>query len=255
MDVPGIPRPVLVVLIAIAVVLFAGGAAWSLSWVTHHTDTHTRNLAAPSSLEIEATSGDVDVVGSDRVDVRLVTKERRSIFGTPHVHAVYDAGRLQLDGSCSGAHVFGNDCTVSYRVEVPRGTAVRLVARSGDVSAEDLSGDADLRTSSGDVDAIDVLGRLRLRTSSGDVDADSSSTDIDAVTTSGDVDVRARNATLVRAVTTSGDVHVSVPDRTYAVQTRATSGDEHVEVHVDPRSPRRLVASTTSGDVHVSADG
>ena len=127
MDVPGIPRPVLVVLIAIAVVLFAGGAAWSLSWVTHHTDTHTRNLAAPSSLEIEATSGDVDV--------------------------------------------------------------------------------------------------------------------------------RARNATLVRAVTTSGDVHVSVPDRTYAVQTRATSGDEHVEVHVDPRSPRRLVASTTSGDVHVSADG
>jgi DUF4097 and DUF4098 domain-containing protein YvlB len=197
------------------------------------------------------------VVGSDRSDILVTTKESRSVFGRPHSHVDAAGGRLRLDGGCSEFEIWGADggCSVNYRLEVPRRTTVHLVARAGDVSAEDLGGDADLQTRSGDVDAIRVLGTLRLQTRSGDVDADSSSTDIDATSTSGDVDVRARNATRVRAQTTSGDVHVSVPDRTYAVHTRAVSGDEHVDVRVDAHASRSIDARTTSGDVHVARDG
>jgi hypothetical protein len=257
MDVPGISRPVLVVLIAVAVLLLAAGGSWALSWVTHHTGTHTRTIAAASTIEIDGRRGDIVVVGSDRSDIRLITKESRSIFGRPQVDVDVSGGRLRLDGSCSEFELWGADggCSVSYRLEVPRATDVRLLTRSGDVSAEDLGGSADLQTNSGDLDAFGVIGTLRLHTSSGDVDVDSSSTDIDAQTTSGDVHVRARDATRVRAQTTSGDVHVSVPDRTYAVQTRAASGDEHVDVRQDADAPRRIDASTTSGDVHVSRDG
>jgi DUF4097 and DUF4098 domain-containing protein YvlB len=257
MDVPGISRPVLVTLIAVAVLLLAGGGSWALSWATRHTETHTRTIPAASTIEIEGESGDIVVVGSDRSDVLLTTKESRSIFGRPHSHIDTGGGRLRLDGGCSEFEIWGADggCSVNYRLEVPRATTVHLVARSGDVSAEDLGGDADLQTRSGDVDAVRVFGTLRLQTRSGDVDADSSSTDIDASSTSGDVDVRARNATRVRAQTTSGDVHVSVPDRAYAVRTRAVSGDEHVDVHVDDSAPRSIDASTTSGDVHVDRDG
>jgi DUF4097 and DUF4098 domain-containing protein YvlB len=211
-------------------------------------------LAAASTISIDATSGDIDVVGSDRRDILLTTREHRSIFGRPHVDIAYTAGQLRLDQSCSGGHVFESDCSVSYRLEVPRSVAVHLLTHSGDVVAAGLRGGAALETSSGDVEATDVLGALRLRTSSGDVTADSSSADIDASTTSGDVEVRARDARRVRAQTTSGDVTVRVPDRTYAVQTRAVSGDENVEVRVDPSSPRRLDAETTSGDVRIARD-
>ena len=239
MDVPGIPRPVLVALIAVAVVLLAGGGSWALSWATRHTDTQTRTIPAASTIEIDGPSGDIVVVGSDRSDVLLTTKESRSVFGRPHSHVDLGRGRLRLDGGCSEFEIWGADggCSVRYRLEVPRNTTIHLLTRSGDV------------------DAIGVLGALRLQTRSGDVDADSSSPDIDASSTSGDVDVRARNATRVRAQTTSGDVHVSVPDRTYAVHTRAVSGDEHVDVRVDSHAPRSIDAGTTSGDVHLSRDG
>jgi DUF4097 and DUF4098 domain-containing protein YvlB len=257
MDVPGISRPVLVVLIAVAVLLFAAGASWAVSWLTRETDTNTQTLVAASSIEIEGHSGDIRVVGSDRSDIRLTTKQHRSIFGRPHVRANYSGGRLLLDGDCPDFQLWGNDggCSVSYKLEVPRNAAVRLSTHSGDVSAEGLRGDADLQTRSGDVDVEGVLGRLRLQTRSGDVNVDSSSTDIDADSRSGDVDVRASNATRVRAQTSSGDVNVIVPDRTYAVQAQAASGDENVVVRTDPRAPRTIDAQTSSGDVNVAPEG
>jgi hypothetical protein len=253
MDVVGISRPALLAMIAVAVALFAGGVAWAASWLTRHTETHTRVLSAASTIDIRGNSGDIEVVGSDRTDIRLTTKERRSVFGRSRVDVGYRAGQLLLDEDCSEFELLGSDagCSVSFRLEVPRNATVRLVTHSGDVVAEDLRHDADLQTSSGDVAAFDVLGILRLHTSSGDVHADSSSGDIEAGTNSGDVDVRASNPVRVRAETSSGDVHVQVPDRTYAVQAHAKSGDEHVEVREDSRAQRRLDARTSSGDVHI----
>src|SRR5512132_3795170 len=99
MHVPGISRPVVVVLIVVAVLLFATGAAWALAFATHHTDTDTEVLPADASIEIDSDHGDVRVVGSDRADVLLTTKERRSIFGTPHVSVRFADGRLRLHTS------------------------------------------------------------------------------------------------------------------------------------------------------------
>ncbi len=237
MHVPGISRAALIAMILFALVLLATGAAWVLSWATHHSDTDTQVLPADASIEIESDHGDVRVVGSDRADVLLTAKERRSIFGTPHVSIRFADGRLRLHTSCSGAQLFGNECTASYVVEVPRAMAVRVVASSADVHAEN------------------VRGPLAVHLSSGDVHVDAPSPDIVATASSGDIHVRASDATRVRAQATSGDVHVSVPDRSYAVQARAIGGDQHVDVDDDPDSPRRLVASTTSGDVHVEPDG
>jgi len=258
MHVPGISRPVLVTLIAVAVVLLAGGGSWALSWATRQTDTNSRTIPAARTIVVDSRrSGDVVVVGTRRSDIRLTTKQSRTIFGRPHVDVGYEGGRLHLDGHCSELEIWGSDagCSVGFRLEVPHDTIVRLTASSGDVKAVGLTGAADLRTKSGDVRAVGTLGTLHLQTISGDVDADSSASDIDASTTSGDVHVRAHNPTRVKAQTVSGDVHVSVPDRTYAVTTHEVSGDDHVDVRADPSAPRGIVATTTSGDVHVSRDG
>jgi hypothetical protein len=257
MKVSGIPRAALVAMVLIALVPFAVGTAWGLSWVTRHSETRTTTLAAATTIEVRGTNGDIAVVGSDRTDVALTTRLRSTLFGRPHVRMRYVDGRLRLDGKCSRLDVGGPDagCGVSYRLQVPIGTTVRLVTQSGDVSAQHVRGDADLQTSSGDVAAIDVVGTLRLSTISGDVDVSAPSRDIAAATVSGDVEVHALDAERVRAQTTSGDVDVRVPDRVYAVQTRAVSGDEHVRVRTDPHAPRSIHASTTSGDVDVSLDG
>jgi DUF4097 and DUF4098 domain-containing protein YvlB len=237
MHVPGISRAALIAMILFALVLLGTGAVWALSWVTHHTDTDKQVLPADASIEIDSDHGDVRVVGSDRADVLLTTKERRSIFGTPHVSARYADGRLRLHTTCSGTQLFGNECAVSYVVEVPRAMAVGVVASAADVHAEDVS------------------GTLAVHVSSGDVHVDAPSRDIVTTTSSGDIRVRASDATRVRVQATSGDVHVTVPDRSYAVQTSALSGDQSIHVDDDPNSPRRLTASTTSGDLHIDPDG
>jgi hypothetical protein len=236
MQVKGISRGVLIALIAVAVLVFAGGAAWALSWATHHTDTSTRVLPAGSAIDVSSRNSDVEVVGSDRSDVRLVSKARRTVFGRPHLHVGYADGRLRLDADCSGAQLF-DDCSAKFRLEVPRAMAVRLVASAADVRATDVS------------------GRLRVYVSSGDVHVDAPSPDIVARSSSGDIHVRATDAEDVTAVATSGDVHVIVPDLPYAVHTRSTSGDRHLDVREDPRSSRHIDAETTSGDVHVERDG
>jgi DUF4097 and DUF4098 domain-containing protein YvlB len=258
MDVPGISRPVLVVLVLAAVALLIGGGSWALAWATRKSETSSRTMPAVSTIEVESQrSGDIEVIGSDRTDIRLTTKQHRSIFGRPHSKAQFSGGHLRLDGHCSEFELLGGDaaCGISYRLEVPRNTTVKLLANSGDVRADGLRGAADLRTKSGDVHAAGVLGSLHLETISGDVHADSSASRIDASTTSGDVHVRAQNPTSVKAHTISGDVHISVPDRTYAVTTHEDSGDDHVEVRSDPDAPRSIEATTTSGDVHVDRDG
>ena len=258
MDVPGISRPVLVVLIVTAIGLLATGGSWVLSWVTRSTETTTRTMLAASRIDIEShRSGDIQVVGTDRADIRLTTTEHRTLFGRPHSKVTFEDGRLRVDGHCSEFELSGSDaaCSITYRLEVPRDTAVALQANASDVRVEHLAGTADVRTQSGDLHASDIAGDLHATAISGDVHADSGGRVVDVSATSGDIHVHARNPMRVRANTVSGDVHVSVPDRAYAVRTHAGSGDENVDVDRDERAARTIEAGTTSGDLHVSPDG
>jgi hypothetical protein len=219
MHVPGISRPALLLVGVIATLLFATAALTAVAWATHHTSTHTRTLPAGTRLNVTSAGSDVKVVAGDAHEVRLITKERRSALGTPHVHVRYVDGRLDLDSGCSGADLFGGACSASFVLEIPRAMPV-------DVSA-----------------------------GSGDVHVDSPSHDIEVATSSGDVHVHASDPALVRVRATSGDVHLEVPDWTYSVRTRVTSGDRDVAVREDAQSHRRLAVSATSGDVNVEPDG
>jgi hypothetical protein len=91
MDVPGISRPVLIALIVVAVLLFAYGATKAVGLLTERTDTQTRTLAAAPTIVVHTGTGDVRIVAADRTDVRLTTKEKRSIWGGGHVRVSGDA--------------------------------------------------------------------------------------------------------------------------------------------------------------------
>jgi hypothetical protein len=255
MDVPGIPRPALVVLIALAVLLFAFGATRAVGRLTERTDTQTRTLAAASTIVVHTGTGDVRIVAADRTDVRLTTKEKRSIWGGGQVRVIGDAADLRLEDHCDGSWVVDDTCDVDSILEVPRATSVRVVTGTGDLRAENLQGSADLRAGTGDLRAVGVSGALRLDSDTGDVHVEGPSPDVAARTSTGDIRVEASRPGTIQAQADTGDIHISVPDLTYAVDTAAGTGDENVDVRRDDASPRTLRAHTDTGDVHLEPDG
>jgi hypothetical protein len=256
MDVPGISRPALVVMIVVAVLLFAFGATKAVGLITQHTDTHTRVVAAAPAMVVHARTGDVRVVAADRTDVRLTTKEKRSVWsGGRHVKVSGDAADLDLDDDCDGALFIDDSCNVKYVLEVPRTTDVRMVTGTGDLRAENLDGSVDLKTGTGDLRIIGARGPLRLHTDTGDVHVESPSSDIVASTSTGDIRVEASVPGTIDTQANTGDIHISVPDLTYALDVQTDTGDDNVDVDPDDASPRKVRAHTQTGDVHVHADG
>jgi putative adhesin len=255
MDVPGISRLALVAMIVIAVVLFAFGATHAVGWLTERTDTQTRTLAAAPTIVVHTGTGDVRVVAADRTDVRLTTKEKRSIWGGGRVRVSGDAADLRLKDHCDGFPLADYRCGVDSVLEVPRATSVRVITGTGDLRTENLDGSVDLKAGTGDLRVIGARGPLRLDTDTGDVHVESPSSDIVARTSTGDIRVEASTPGTVQTQADTGDIHISVPDLTYAVDVQTDTGDDNIDVRRDDASPRKVRAHTQTGDVHLEADG
>jgi DUF4097 and DUF4098 domain-containing protein YvlB len=255
MEVPGISRPVLAVMIVVAVLLFAFGATKAVGLITQHTDTHTRILAAAPTIVIDAGTGDVRIVAADRTDVRLTTKERRSVWGGGHVRVRGDAAHLDLDDDCDSNFFVDDTCDVKYVLEVPRATDVHVVTGTGDLRTENLDGSVELKAGTGDLRVIGTRGPLRLDTDTGDVHVESPSSDIVARTSTGDIRVQASTPGTIQTQADTGDIHISVPDLTYAVDVQTDTGDDNTDVRRDDASPRKVRAHTDTGDVHIEPNG
>jgi hypothetical protein len=240
------------VLIVVAGVLFLFGAGKAAGLLTQHTDRHTRTLAAAPTIVVSAETADVKIVATDRSDIRLTTKEQRSMWGGGHATVVGDARGLRLEDRCDGLPAIDDPCDVDYRLEVPRTTAVRVTDGTGDVHADNLEGSADLSSGTGNLHVTGMAGPLRLRTDTGDVHVEAPASDISVQTATGDIDVVATHPQTIRAQAATGDIVLVVPDVTYAVDARSDAGDDTVAVRVDPASPRMLQAHTNSGDVVVA---
>jgi hypothetical protein len=255
MDVPGISRPVLVAMIVIAVVLFGFGATHAAGRLTERTDTQTRTLAAAPTIVVHTGTGDVRIVAADRTDVRLTTKEKRSIWGGGRVRVRGGAADLRLKDHCDGFPVVDDPCSVDSVLEVPRATSVRVVTGGGDLRADNLRGSAELRAGTGDLRAVGVTGPLRLSSETGDVHVEGPSSEVVAHTSTGDIRVEASTPGTIDAQADTGDIHISVPDLTYAVDVQTDTGGDNIDVRPDDASPRKLRAHTQTGDVHLEADG
>jgi putative adhesin len=251
MDVPGISRPVLVGLIVVAAIIFLFGGTKAIALFTEHTDTHTRVVAAAPSIVVDVRTGDVRVVATDRDDIRLTTKEKRSAWGGGHVEVAGDGARLHLGDRCDKVPLVDAPCSVSYVLEVPRRTAVRLAAGTGDLHAENLEGAADLRSGTGDLHVEGARGVLRLKADTGDVDVEGAAPDVSVQTGTGDVAIVASEPRTIAVQTGTGDINIVVPDESYAVDVQSDAGDDHVGVDRDDASPRRIDAHAGTGDVHV----
>jgi hypothetical protein len=253
------PRPVLIGLIALAVLIAATAATRAAGLVSEHTDTRVRSFTPAPTVVVSDRRSDLVVVASDRRDIQLTSRVRRSVWGGGHVHVTGDASGLRIDDGCDGLGggipVVHRGCTISLRLEVPRDVSVRVDSGTGSVRVVNVAG-ADISSGTGELRALGVRGRLRLDASTGGIHVESPATDIEATSATGDIEVTATNPagpSSLRAVSDVGDVVVVVPDLTYAADVGSDVGDDKDLVKHDPASPRRLTARSAVGDVIVTA--
>ena len=183
-----------------AVVLFAFGATKAVGLLTERTDTRTRMLAAAPTIVVHTGTGDVRIVAADRTDVRLTTKEKRSIWGGGHVRVSGDAARPAPQGPLR--RLPGRRRPLRRGLG-PRGAAGHQRAgghRHGRSAGREPAGRRRAAAAgTGDLHAVGVSGPLRLSSETGDVHVEGPSPDVVARTSTGDIRVEASRPRTIHA--------------------------------------------------------
>jgi hypothetical protein len=183
--------------------------------LAHTTQRTTFTLPARAVLDVR-TDGDVVVRSTDADAITVHRTVQRGVRG-PSATSVVDADQVVLSGSCP--NLVANLCEVSYTVDVPAGTQLRLSSSSGDVTGLDLASTV--------VDASSDSGEVRLGFAA-------APSHVAAHSDSDLVDIR---------VPADGDP--------YAVTARSDSDSVTVTVASDPASARTIAASSDSDEVRV----
>jgi hypothetical protein len=199
--------------LVVGTLLLAAPAGAQVRWTTQPDETRCEDrgsrdnerwcevreatLPAPSRLEIEGgNNGGVEVIGSDRPDVRVRahlwanarTEERaRELLGD--VELAFEGGRLVARGADGGRREYWG---VDWELSVPRAIDLDARAQNGGISIEDVTGDIEFDATNGGIHLAGVGGDVRGRTTNGGLHVELAGTQwegrgLDAQTTNGSV--------------------------------------------------------------------
>jgi Putative adhesin len=237
-------------------------------------------------LAVDADTGEVSAIGSDRNDTIALWQRRYSVI-SPRVQSGLRDGTLQVRSRCPAVSF---RCEVIFASQVPRSTAVSLVTRSAPVSVQDLSGPVAVTTRSGEVTVAQVAAPVSVDTGSGpvtltrvrgEVAARTVSSPIELVDVHGRADLSSQSGSITgneqavevfRATTAggwvtatfvapprrvevrsgSGEVDLHVPAGRYRLDLHGASGRVHVEGVVDDPAAPRTITVTTGGGIQLS---
>ena len=250
-------RALFAVAAVLGLVLVAGGTVSLLDLAARHTTEEVDTYTGVRALDIDDAS-DVRLTSAPAGSELEVRSEITAGLSSPDTAVRRrDDGTLALSSSCP--NLFGGSCDVDYEIAVPAGTAVRVDASAGDVTAEDLTSSVpiELDSSAGDITVTGVSApELRLDSSAGDVDASGvRAAVVRADSSAGDVSLSLRTAPdRVEIESSAGDVDLVLPDETYRIDASASAGDvDDRRVRTDPDSPRVIRVRSSAGDVRIEA--
>ncbi|HEY4368124.1 MAG TPA: DUF4097 family beta strand repeat-containing protein [Steroidobacteraceae bacterium] len=196
-------------------------------------------------LTVNADGADVVVAGGDAEQVVVhiaVTGSQKNV----------DALKLSAQPSADGVKVealrpssnwlgmswsMGN-MNARIKVTVPKRYRVELKTSGGNLSVNDLQGDASGKTSGGDVELQNVTGKVQMSTSGGNMKVAHITGDVKLNTSGGDI-VASTVQGAIDAETSGGSVHFDSIDG--PTRARSSSGD--------------IVANTIHGDTDVDTSG
>lgn len=228
-------------------------------------------LGAGGSIGIRNVSGNVTVTGYNGNAVIVMGKKEGN-----------DRERVQIVDRSAGNRIEvgveypGNchcDASVNFEVRVPRAFAFQydsIASVSGDVHAQDITGDLHARSVSGEVTVQDVRGKVSATSVSGDVEVKNIAGPVSAKSTSGNVEVTVTSlpegSDNLEFASVSGNVKVQMPENLNAqVEMSVLSGslDTDFPLQIERREygpgqkaygtlgsgARRLKISSVSGNI------
>lgn len=162
---------------------------------TSRIDT-TIAFSPNGTVDLSTISGDIIVTGWSRNEARI--------------KAFSERGQLRFSASSSRIMIEvesrrGRMGETRYELSIPQGARMILQSTSGDVTARDVNGPADVRTTSGDINIQGASGRVQISTTSGDIQASRLKGDIEVDAVSGEFDVEDVEGT-IRVETVSSDI-------------------------------------------------
>jgi hypothetical protein len=235
----------------------------------------TESVARDGKVEVRNVSGDVDVKTWDRAEVKIdalkVSKassmEKAKEYADKVKIEVYkENGILKIETKYPKPSIKGLKVSISYSVMIPSQASIKAKSVSGDVTVENIGGEAEASTVSGDVQimkaeqgangesvsgnvtVMDVNNGLYCKTVSGDVEARNISGNTELNCVSGDI--IAENITGdVEAETVSGTVKMLNISRAAVVKGKALSGAVIYEGEINPAG--RYTLNAHSGHVEM----
>lgn len=200
-------------------------------------------------------NGSIQVEGWDGADVRV---EARVVTRSSNATAARElADRITVDGTpgavaSEGPRTRGRDSwSVSYRVRVPRGTALSLESTNGSMTVSNVGGAVTARSTNGSIRIADAGGPIRARSTNGSIQAAlrpgvALADDMELRTTNGAVTLQLPAGTSARlnASTTNGGITSDIPvtiEGQSRRQLRGVMGQGGPEIRI----------STTNGAVRI----
>jgi hypothetical protein len=244
-------------LLTAVLVVFAGLVTVDVMARQTVQEKHTYAFTG-SSVAIDATIGDVRIVPGD---AGQITVSRRLTYGLrrPFVQERIEGDTFHVaDRACAAEAAF--QCKVVWLLQVPRDVDVDVSALRGAVTVSNMNGKLRLVSETGPVRALAPTGRLvSLRSKTGNVTAQNvSGEQVVATTTTGQVSLTFRAPpSLVVARSETGPVGVLLPDAAESYRVKAKGGSDRSKTIAfntakdDPDARRLIDIKSNKGDVSV----
>ena len=217
-----------------------------------YCDVREQTLPARSSLRVDGReNGGIEVIGSDRNDIRVIAKIQTQAGSASDAKAMADQIRIEVgdeiraDGPSTR---WRSSWSVSYEIHVPRKMSLDLRATNGGISIENVDGRLEFETTNGGITLVGVAGNVRGETSNGGVDVRLtgdrwSGEGLDVRSTNGGVDVSipANYSARLETGTTNGGMDIGFP---VTVQGRL---NRHLTTQLGDGGPLVRVTTTNGG--------
>jgi hypothetical protein len=221
----------------------------------------TFDVGAGGNLHVDVYDADVEVLtgaaGGATVQIYLRSNDMdwaRGIFAEMEISTRLDGNTVVIETTKKPSRSWwsgtGNRWfSLIAQVQIPEEFDIDISTGDGDVSVDNLRGQARIHTADGDISVARLEGpAIVLETSDGDVEATSLIADrIEIDTSDGDIDVGSITGP-VKAKTSDGDIYVKLAA---AGEASFRTGDGDVRIEISQAAP--LDISTGDGDIDIVA--
>ncbi|WP_131737612.1 DUF4097 family beta strand repeat-containing protein [Actinomadura roseirufa] len=232
-------------LVGIVVAVSAGAAVLgACDFKERTTVTDDAVLAQKiSSVRLDSTSGGV-ILRGHRTPGKVSLHRSIAYANDKPTGPTYEVagGVLTLRGC-------GDDCSVTYTIDLPAGLPVSGRTSTGEIGLIDM-GTIQVATTSGRIRLDQITGTVDVRTTNGQITGRGlRGGRIRAQTSNGGIDLTSTTPQDIWAKTSNGSVTLTVPTGRYQVAARNSNGDKNLGVPNDPNGDHRLDATTSNGAI------